>query len=619
MSDRRDVLRALLLGAAGLAVPSGLAACGVPSGGRPVVVGAGPSAGTGRAAPEGKPLGPEGASSPTDLVQRYLLAVAGPLDSDDYVKRAQNFARKFMVTDLQADWQPDNNVTVVQVGELKQSDGINSTFVEGKLQPVGSLNSSGSLVPPGTPAAQLSCTFEVVVNPERAGGFRIKRITAREDKNIANHLLLSSKALDVDAGLGLYTPQLLYYWSAAGRDGLIPDLRYLPADNIPRQLARIVSDLLSEPQPWLEANSLASLKLLGAGVTYNQDAPLVINFLPPVPDAGRLMTLLRWSLWPIYQNPVQLQVNSQTQQIEGANSAFKQWNLADAARSGDEFCVAGGVVQPLGGGSAPAVLDAPLNSKVVWAALSRDKGSVAVVREAGAGRYGLWLGADRASDYGRVSGLPQKTTNVTRPVWLPGQARVLVLADNHLYAADLASRVASDVTPSGVNRITAFSVAPDGRRIALIADGGAAIAALNATGLGPPQPLNVTLLQGNTLSAIAWTRLDRVVLAGRPPGSNNTLVEMTIDGAVARQLTDVSLAEEITHLTGFPPTPSIQNTGMGKVLGQSGRDTKAYSFEYTALRGYNRVPQIQVSPSPAPSASPGHQNLVTPLSLFFAD
>ena len=47
MADRRQVLRGLLLGAAGVAVPGALAGCGVPSGGHAVVDGPGPSAAAG--------------------------------------------------------------------------------------------------------------------------------------------------------------------------------------------------------------------------------------------------------------------------------------------------------------------------------------------------------------------------------------------------------------------------------------------------------------------------------------------------------------------------------------------------------------------------------------------
>jgi hypothetical protein len=625
MSDRRQVLRALLLGSAGLAVPS-LAGCGVPGGGNPVVDGPGPSAGTGRTSYAGTPPGPDGVTDPIELVQNYLLAVAGPLE-EEYTETAQKSARRFMTAGLKAEWQPDKYITVVQVGALRKSDGSTSTFVDGVLQPVGQLGSSGMLTPPEAAPPPLSCKFELVVNPDKGGGWRIKAISSPQDKNIANRMLLSSRALDVDLGLGLYTPQLLYYWYSSTRDGLVPDLRYLPAADVPqKQLIRIVNELLSDPPDWLVANSWASLKPVGTGVNYSAGNPLGVNILTPVPDPDRFMTALRWSLWPVYQGRVQLEVNSQAQRVDGGTLDFKKWNLADAQRSNDEFCVAGGVVRPLDSASTPAVLNTPLNLKVIWAALSRDKHSAALVREAGPGRYGLWLGdVDTAPTYIQVTGLPSKTTNIGRPVWLPAEKRVLVLADNHLYTADLGGR-ASDLTPSWADQITAFSVAPDGRRIALIVDGGLALAALSPTGIGSPRRLTVPVLQKNTLTAIAWTRMDRVAIAGRISGAQNSLVEMTIDGAVVRQFPEVNLSAEIVHLAAFPAPPSTPNAGMSKVLGQSGRDLKAaFSFDYTPSvdytpRGrYDRLPDLQVTPSPTPSSSPGHPQAVTPTAPFYAD
>ena len=73
MPDRRTVLRAILLGSAGIAVPSGLAAlggCGVPTGGRPEVDGPGPSAGIAGLTGGGTPDGPDTAISPEDLVAK---------------------------------------------------------------------------------------------------------------------------------------------------------------------------------------------------------------------------------------------------------------------------------------------------------------------------------------------------------------------------------------------------------------------------------------------------------------------------------------------------------------------------------------------------------------------
>src|SRR5262245_23429414 len=99
MAGRRQVLRGLLLGAAGVAVPSALAACGVPSGGHAVVDGRGPSPAAGAPPGGGAPVNPDAARSATDLVDKYLLACAGPLD-EQYRTKLADWARHFMTDTL---------------------------------------------------------------------------------------------------------------------------------------------------------------------------------------------------------------------------------------------------------------------------------------------------------------------------------------------------------------------------------------------------------------------------------------------------------------------------------------------------------------------------------------
>ena len=88
--DRRQLLRALLLAGAGLAVPS---ACGVPSGGGPIVDGSGPSYDPSTGA-RGRPPTPGDANSATELVQLFLYAISGPLNTGDALNAARGRARQ---------------------------------------------------------------------------------------------------------------------------------------------------------------------------------------------------------------------------------------------------------------------------------------------------------------------------------------------------------------------------------------------------------------------------------------------------------------------------------------------------------------------------------------------
>jgi hypothetical protein len=626
MPDRRTILRAILLGSAGVAIPSGVAAlggCGVPTGGSPVVDGSGPSVGTAGLTGGGTPPGPDTATTPEELVAKYLLAVAGPLE-DVYRTQLQNSARRFMTSDAADSWEPEPDVTVVRVvGKPRRREGGVSTWADITLQTVGKLTPSGMLMP--TSSAQVTCNFELVndrTNSRDGSGWRIKRIISKP-ANLSSAMLLDSAALD-DPVLRLFTPQLLYYWPSAGQNALVPDLRYLPlAGSDQNRFTRIVNDLLSEPPSWLAVKDFPSAVLAQAAPDKDNNY-LVVNIKLPAPglDPKRLMTQLRWSLFPFYQGPVQLQINSQKQQVDGSSGGYRTANLADSPdRSPDAYCVAGGVVRPLRDDEdAPTILDAPLNRDVLWAALSRDRRMVAVVRPDGPGKYGLWIGdADTGPAYIKCAGLSSR--NLGRPVWLPGQDRLVVLVDNRLYAVNRLGAAASDVTPIGVQKVPAFSVAPDGRRIALIADGVPAIASLSpadqSTGIGASERFAVSGLV--ELSAIAWSRMERVVVAGRIPSSAADafgLIETTIDGAIQQEVPDVKLAEQITHLAAYPPAPSVQSTGMGRILGQAGSGKNVYSFEF--LRQYRRLDQLQIQPSLSASASPKPVEL-TPTAPFFAD
>lgn len=635
MPDRRTVLRAILLGSAGIAVPSGLAAlggCGVPTGGRPEVDGPGPSAGIAGLTGGGTPDGPDTAISPEDLVAKYLRAVAGKLD-DSSRESLQKFARTFMTSEAAQNWTPGADITVVRVGDLGRREGGTSTNVDVTLRPVGQLSANGMLKPIDLEAVR--CTFEVVndrLSNQGNDAWRIQRI---QPVSLANVMLLDSAALDDPR---LFTPQLVYYWSSGGgRSALVPDLRYLPLVGTDQnRYARIVTDLLSLPSSWLAVTLFPNPTALTQATT-DDKGYLSVNIKLPTPDAidhNRLMTQLRASLYPLYTRTLQLQINSQKQQSSGGDG-YRTANLADSpARKGaDPYCVAGGVVRPLHEDARPpAVLDAPLNRDVVWAALSRDKRMVAVVRQA-AGHYGLWIG-DEAAGPGYIActkGFPRSATRYGRPAWLPGQPagqeRILVLVDDQLYAVDRASVSASNITPAGVQHVQAFSVAPDGRRIALIADGVPEIAALTPTEqstlIGTPQPINVPDLVRGTFAAVAWSRLERVVVAGRLSGSTETfsIFEATIDGAIIQQFRNADSKEQISHLAAYPPGPVEQPAGMGWVLGQAGSGKSVYSFQIEGGR-YDRLNQLQIQPSASPSASasasPKPVELM-PTAPFFAD
>src|SRR5213079_118192 len=144
--DRRQLLRALLLAAGGLAVP---AACGVPSGGGPIVDAPGPSYDPGTTA-RGRAPQPGDATSASECVEFFLYAISGPLTTAA-LNDARGRARKFLTGPARDSWKPTENVvTVVRIDALTQSISGSDWIVSSTLKPVGTLVRDRGLVDAST-------------------------------------------------------------------------------------------------------------------------------------------------------------------------------------------------------------------------------------------------------------------------------------------------------------------------------------------------------------------------------------------------------------------------------------------------------------------------------------
>jgi hypothetical protein len=134
------------------------------------------------------------------------------------------------------------------------------------------------------------------------------------------------------------------------------------------------------------------------------------------------------------------------------------------------------------------------------------------------------------------------SAHMSRPVWISRPApQVLVAADGRLFSAraPLAGHsgelpVTALNLPAAVPRpVTAVSVSPDGRRIALIAGGQVVVAALK---LADPIAIDdrIGLVRTDLASprAVAWSAETKLLVGGEPmKGTKTGLVEITIDGA----------------------------------------------------------------------------------------
>ncbi len=616
--DRRQVLRAALLAAAGVVVP---AACGVPSGGGPIVDGAGPSYDPVIGA-KGRPPEPGNATSATNLVELFLYAASGPLESIEQFNAARDRARRFLTKAAADAWRSsvtDEFVTVVRVAGLTPSISGVDTIVSGTLQPVGSLLGKRGEVDRYT-GDQRPARVDFTVTPGPDG----PRISDLPD-GLPPGLLLASDALDNK----YFTPQVIYFWDNAKR-GLVPDLRYVPNTDLvdSARLAAVVNWLLAEPSELISPVALRAAGIFPTGTTLLgpyvviQGDRVVINFssalqgLPP-PALAEVLAQLRWSLQPLHRltsGPVELQIASRPQQLGNAGDLYRSVNPADEVTRAAEpqpFYVVGNAVDALDG-QLPAVLAKPeYNRSVERAALSRDKRAAALLTV----DHRLLLG--RVDETGTVSYLAvdQRGTAWSRPAWLPSGQRLLVVVDGRLLAVTAAGAVSRVLVPDA-GAVTAFAVAPDGYRIALIDGGRVRVGALSDERGQPVVSPNLRLLDTGLLepSAVAWSRLDRLVVAGRSETDQWVLAEITIDGAVLT-LWNTSFANRIASVVAYPKLPS-QPPGPGLVMVETG-DRKAYRV-FPNPSSATSQPLTARDTGPSASASPGKPR-PDPTAPFYPD
>jgi hypothetical protein len=191
-----------------------------------------------------------------------------------------------------------------------------------------------------------------------------------------------------------------------------------------------------------------------------------------------------------------------------------------------------------------------------------------------------------------------------------------VAQDGGIYQVAVNQQI-NPLAVGGIERLTAFSVAPDQRRIALIGDEAAWVAPLIWTGdtVAAGNPRKIYAGQPD-LRSIAWTRLDRVLISG---GSGTwMLTEVSIDGVSHTQPFGPALTSPIIQVVGYPYLLSQRVeavTASGPVMVQA--DATAYKIYPSSIDtlGYDRTP----SPSSTPSSGATPAPIPAPTYPFYID
>jgi lipoprotein LpqB-like beta-propeller protein/sporulation and spore germination protein len=594
MSDgSRDIRRAAsgpvarrVRGAVLLVVLSfALAACGVPDSGPAVVVSKAPLVGSDNGTDDTRqdtiPPDPSLATSPDDLVQLFLSAAGADPD------RIKANVAPFFTADQRAGWRPDSaGITLVRVTEISSSadkdgaaDKASEVNVRVTGEQAGTLTGDGSVqpVPDGRPTG-----YDQV--------FHVQKVAGESQWRIANppaETLLSTDAMSSD-----YDEALVYFATPDHRH-LVPDLRYLPKSMLPAKRRTVLVDwLLDGPSTWLGQAAVNEIpdgtKLRGNVVL--EGNTVVVNLTSDADEAGHRALMAAQLAWTLRLR-LKILIEGQPMRLPGVSSATYDWQTwknydlnTIADDSGGYYVTDGGIVPVRSGEMLPDVLAEAgdsINSRVQSAALSIDSRAAAVVRTGSDGKPQLWIGHDSAERFDmpvfvHTTGL--HAGPIGEPSFVATAGTAVVPVDGKLAAVFTDGSVTSvGFAEQTMTGITAAAVAPDGCRIAFVADGRVYVAALSLDSrthvltIGRPRPVATGF---TSLTDLAWTQEDSIVLGGRglvadssliPNSSHSGAWQFSIDGAVSELLTG-SESDMVPEYVGSSPGDPSNGSSHGTVL-----------------------------------------------------
>ncbi|MBX6752189.1 MAG: GerMN domain-containing protein [Micromonosporaceae bacterium] len=516
----------------------GLAGCGVGPTDRPVDEG--DAAVGGSANPARHPPEPDEAGSFEELVRYFLQASAGgSAQANERVKRYLTGAALAGWVDPPAE-DPLSLVRIVgnpTPGVLVSGQGTPVTVT---YELIGSLNDQGR-VNEIVQLEQRTLTFWVVT-PEGELNFRIGKI----DGWPQGQLLLSQEGL-----LEYYDIQPIYFWDA-GYTALVPDLRYLPRTlSDVQKWTRRLTWLTAGPSHWLAPGVQAwPVGTSSEPVEPAEDGTLQVRLsaaaaaLTTDPEAARrLLFQLQWSLSTgDSDRRIQIYIEDQPITVAADSAAYRSFLHSWTYRREPKRynITADGVVEAITPTTLPPDLSAaPPDGRVVAAALTTEPTVAAYVVENQFGRYALQIIANGQT---HSVDLPQPGNNAEpgRPSFVPGSDFVLVPTggpDGRLISVSTVTGAPAEAS-NRLLGVTDAVVSPDGRRVAIIADGEVHVAPLIVTPDSVTVGSNTRQLAAGrlTATAVTWTSDSWLLVAGMREGGQPTLWRVTADSVVAQDV-----------------------------------------------------------------------------------
>jgi hypothetical protein len=584
---RRAFLAAVFAGATVV-----VAACGVPSSGKPILDGPATTndSATGSAGflqlptPSGFPSNRLEAAP--FIESGYLEAAAGQVG-----KPQQAAVTAFMVDSLKHAWsssqtpsQPINVVRLKGATVTSAAKGQTTAFVvTEKILEVGVLDPQSGLLNPPPSSAPQTLSFTIALPPAGRGP-ALQPGNTMLLTDAPNGLYLNESALRQSR---YYVPHIIYFWSAD--HALIPDVRYQSAglSSVARATA-IVKWVLAGPPPWMGMPQtttgllLADNTLPTIGDTFVVDLNPAARTLSPT-DLADLTAQIRWSLGDIHAgdhddssiaSAVQLKIGAQ-QVLLDKDSSYEVKNQAnDRPTPPTAYAIDSGKVRPITATvrTVPELLAGSPNTHVVLAAVNEPQKLAAFVRSTTPGKQSLWIRRGATPTLSPLHGLP--SSGFQRPVWLVQPVGALaVVANGQFYVINAKDQVLH-VTVPNLGKIDAFSVAPDGSQVALVANGDLYTSLLatadQPTASAPPSLTPPRLISAkpalSMVTAVAWSGIDQLIVAGSGPGTAGaTVIDMFADGTYINSNPQVATFGNVTisQLVAYPLSATDPDASSG--------------------------------------------------------
>ncbi|MFG2038405.1 LpqB family beta-propeller domain-containing protein [Dactylosporangium sp. NPDC048998] len=569
--------------AAVLGLALGLTGCGLPSRTDPRYAGPPMSAATAQDEAKAPPV-PTEVTTASGLLSQFLQSsVGGNLNTDGDQKETRDRLRQFMTDDLGPQWNPEPGLTIVKdPTKIDETSLGNGQFeIKVTLQPIGKLTDSGEFQINTQTPDPIALTYRATT--VAGGQLRLSAVPKPEQ------LYLTVTGLK-----DWYDWQPIYFWElGTGHGKLVPDLRYMPRTLLKtRRAAQVLNWLSHGPSQWLQ-----SVAAFVPETFQFKDTPVIEKGTVKVNLNGQatknlgdltwLARQIRWSLSTGSDHPaVRLTIENQTYDI--SSDGWLDDNVAAGLPTSapDKYYVSGGTVRAVSSGGSGLFAPGGLNTQVVSAAINRQGSKAALVRQIGKEQR-LYVSSDEdgAPKYEQTE---VHDTRLSRPAWMNYPEQRLLISDGtRLWVStDASARKFDRLEPSlQIGPISAFAVAPEGHRIALIADGALIVAALEFANNGKlnirsPQQIYTSLRDNQ---GVGWLTETTLIVGGGPsPAPLNgvlpySLVAITVDGA----------EEDVLPAGAFRPA-SQQDVNKVVVRTNNPRDSLSFAWP-TAMVESNGV------------------------------